>query len=307
MIIVTGGAGFIGSHLVDRLLEGGEHVLVLDNLSSGRRELLERHTSNPNFGFTETDLTDYGGSVEHFRGADTVFHLAANPEVKREDTDIHFNQNILATYNVLKAMRKHGIRRIFFTSTSTVYGESKVIPTPEDYGESRPVSIYGASKLACEALISSYCHSFGMEAVVFRFANVIGARSRRGVTYDFVRKLRENPKELEILGDGRQNKSYIHIDDVMDGVFLSIEKAAKPFDVFNIGSEDSIPVNMIAEIISGEMGLAPKIKHTGGRRGWKGDVPEMRLDISKIRELSWSPKLTSEEAVRKITRDMLKP
>lgn len=306
MIAVTGGAGFIGSHLVERLLKDGKDVLVLDNLSTGSRGFIDKHHRNPNFSFREADLTEINNSMELFKGVDAVFHLAANPEVKLEDTNIHLNQNILATYNVLESMRFHGVKNIYFTSTSTIYGEAEIIPTPEDYGIMKPISIYGASKLACEALISAYCHRFEMQAVVFRLANVIGQRSYHGVIHDFMRKLERDPNEMEILGDGKQDKSYIHIGDCVDAMMTAIKNAEMPFDVFNIGSEDSVTTIDIAKIVSGEMGLRPSFKYTGGRRGWKGDVPVMRLDISKIRRLDWSPRLGSKDAVRRVVKDMLK-
>ena len=303
--VVTGGAGFIGSHIVERLLELGRDVIVLDNMSSGGTGFLERARDNPGFRLVETDLLK-DDIDSHFAGVDEVYHFAANPDVKigNDDTRVHFDQNILVTYRVLEACRKTNVRKFVFASSSTVYGETDVIPTPE-MSRLEPISLYGASKLASESLVSSYAHNFGMKAYVFRFANVIGGRSRHGVIFDFIRKLQANPRKLEILGDGMQNKSYIHIDDCMDAMFFAVEKSQEVFQVFNIGSEDQTDVKTIAEIVSGELGFAPRFRFTGGDRGWKGDVPKMILDISKIKALGWSPKYASGEAVRKTVRESL--
>ncbi|MEG9194265.1 MAG: NAD-dependent epimerase/dehydratase family protein [Candidatus Methanoglobus sp.] len=298
MILVTGGAGFIGSHLVDRLVEL-DKVVVLDNLSSGRREFVNEEA--------EIHIVDLAEDpIENFlRGADEVWHLAANPDVRigSEKPEEIYRNNILATYRLLEAMRKVGVRKIIFTSTSTVYGEAKQIPTPEDC-PAHPISIYGASKLACEALIESYCHTFDFQAYIYRFANVIGKRSTHGVVYDFIKKLRYNPHELEILGNGEQNKSYIYIEDCVSAIFCGL-KAEEKVNIFNIGSEDQIRVRRIAEIVSEEMGLNPRFRFTGGDRGWKGDVPVMLLSVEKLKALGWRPKFRSEEAVRKAVRDLL--
>ncbi len=298
MILVTGGAGFIGSHLVDRLVEL-DRVVVLDNLSSGRREFV-----NENAELYVVDLAE-DSILTYLEGADEVWHLAANPDVRvgAEKPEEIYRNNVLATYRLLEAMRKAGVRKIIFTSTSTVYGEAKQIPTPEDY-PAHPISIYGASKLACEALIESYCHTFDFQAYIYRFANVIGKRSTHGVIFDFIKKLKNNPRELEILGNGEQNKSYIYIDDCVSAIFSGL-KAEEKVNIFNIGSEDQIKVRRIAEIVSEEMGLNPMFKFTGGDRGWKGDVPVMLLSVEKLKALGWKPKFGSEEAVRKAVRDLL--
>ena len=303
--LVTGGAGFIGSHLVDELIRHGRTVRVLDNLSAGKEEFIERHFSNPNFEFFKTDLLK-GDIDEYFKEIDRVFHLAANPEVRigAENTRIDLEQNVLVTHNVLEAMRKERVKSIVFTSSSTVYGEAD-IPTPENYTPLRPISLYGASKLACESMISAYCHTFGINAVVLRLANVIGKRSTHGVTRNFVDGLKKNPDELKILGNGLQNKSYIYITDFIKVMLLAVDNSEKPFDVFNIGSEDQVDVRRIAEIVSQEMGLNPKFAFAGGNRGWKGDIPVMLLDISKIKKLGWKPEYSSEEAVRKTAGDLL--
>ncbi len=302
MILVTGGAGFIGSHVVDRLVDEGWEVIVVDNLSSGNLEYV-----NENATFYKIDLNDIDRMMEVFRRheIERVWHIAANPDVRigSENPDEIYRNNVLATYNLLEVMRKFDVREIVFTSTSTVYGEAKVIPTPEEH-PTIPISIYGASKVACEAMIASYCHTFDMKAWIYRFANVIGKRSNHGVIYDFIMKLKRNPRELEILGNGEQNKSYIYISDCVDAMFFGL-KADGDLNVFNIGSEDQIKVRKIAEIVCEEMSLNPKFKFTGGERGWKGDVPVMLLSIERLKSMGWKPKYNSEEAVRKAVKDLL--
>ncbi len=304
-VLVTGGAGFIGSHVVDRLAEMGRSIIVLDNLSSGRREFISQHLKNKNFKFIETDLLFKESSV-YFKGVEEVWHLAANPDVRIgiEDTKIHLEQNVLATYNVLEAMRKNNVKKIIFTSTSTVYGEAKQIPTPEDYAPMIPISLYGASKLACEAFIASYVHTFDMQAWVYRFANVIGKRSTHGVICDFINKLKANPRVLEILGDGTQTKSYIYIEDCINAMFSGL-KAREKLNVFNIGSSDTIKVKRIAEIVCEAMNLKPSLRYTGGERGWKGDVPYMFLDCTRLKRFGWKPKYSSEEAVKLTVEELL--
>jgi len=299
MIVVTGGAGFIGSHIVDRLLEKDE-IIVIDNLSSGKTEYINKDAKFYLADLTRDKIDDL------LRGAEEVWHIAANPDVRLglENPEEIYRNNILATYKLLEAMRKVGVSRIIFTSTSTVYGEAEIIPTPEDY-PTHPISIYGASKLACEALIESYCHTFDMQAWIYRFANVIGRRSTHGVIYDFIMKLRKDPTKLEILGDGEQNKSYIYIDDCIDAMLHGLKAADEMINIFNIGSEDQVKVKRIAEIVCEEMGLNPEFKFTGGRRGWKGDVPVMLLSVEKLKKLGWKPKYSSEEAVRLAIRDLL--
>ncbi len=301
MILVTGGAGFIGSHVVDRLIDMGHDVIVVDNLSSGSY-------INENSIFYKIDLAEdvYELNMVFKRhDIEEVWHIAANPDVRigSENPDEIYKNNILATYNLLEVMRKNGVRRLIFTSTSTVYGEAKVIPTPEDY-PTIPISIYGASKVACEAMIASYCHTFDMKAWIYRFANVIGKRSNHGVIYDFIMKLMRNPKELLILGNGEQNKSYIYISDCIDAMFYGLN-SDDSINIFNIGSEDQIKVRRIAEIVCEEMGLNPRFRFTGGIRGWKGDVPVMLLSIEKLKSMGWKPKYNSEQAVRKAVVDLL--
>lgn len=300
-VLVTGGAGFIGSYIVDRLVSQGQEVIILDNLSSGNADFINKDAE-----FYNVDLAvDRDKIGEYLSGVDQVWHIAADPEVKIEnkDPEIVYRNNIKATFNLLEEMRGANINEIVFTSTSTVYGEAEVIPTPENY-TTIPISLYGASKLACEALISSYCHTFDMKSWIYRFANVIGKRSNHGVIYDFIQKLNSNPRELEILGDGEQNKSYIYITDCVEAIFSGM-KAGDRVNILNIGSEDQVKVKRIAKIVSEEMDLDPEFKYTGGDRGWKGDVPIMLLSIEKLKNLGWEPQFGSESAVRRATRDLL--
>lgn len=294
-VLLTGGAGFIGSHLADRLVQRSR-VTVVDNLSTGRLEHVNSAAE-----FVKGDLL-HDDLAEYFTDKDTVFHMAANPEVRMgtSDTRVHLDQNVMVTYNVLEAMRKKGVKKLVFVSTSTVYGEAET-PTPENYGPLLPISLYGASKLACEALVSSYCSLFDIQAWIFRLANVIGPRSSHGVIFDFVDKLRANPEELEILGDGNQRKSYIHVQDCLDGILCGMREQAR-ISVFNLGSEDQTPVKRIAQIVSEEMKLAPVFRFTGGDRGWRGDVPVMLLSVKKIQQLGWRLRYKSEEAVRVTAR-----
>lgn len=309
-ILVTGGAGFIGSHLVDRLLLKNR-VTVLDNFSSGLREHIDQHQSNPDFKLLEMDLMDSKAVEKAVSGKDMVFHIAANPDVKlgAEDTRVHLDQNVLATYNLLEAMRKAGVRRIAFTSTSTVYGEASVVPTPEDYGPLKPISLYGASKLSCEALISSYCHTFGMQSWIYRFANIVGERGTHGVLVDFIRKLRANSRELEILGSGKQRKSYLEVKDCVDAMVHCVDRSKEETNIFNIGSSDSVDVTEIANIVAERMGLSGvKYRYTGGidGRGWKGDVKVMQLSIDRISGLGWTPKHNSAESIKEAVEALLR-
>ncbi|HOA67622.1 MAG TPA: NAD-dependent epimerase/dehydratase family protein [Methanosarcina thermophila] len=307
-ILVTGGAGFIGSHLVDRLIEKGNKVTVFDNISSGKLQFIEHHLENPDFTLIKGDLLDQEAIESACRDIDIVCHVAANPDVRlgATDTRAHLEQNILATYNLLEAMRKNSVKEIAFTSTSTVYGEASIMPTPEDYGPLIPISLYGASKLACEALITSYSHTFDMRAWIFRFANIVGPRSTHGITIDFIKKLEKNPNVLEVLGDGKQEKSYLHVSECVDAIIFLIEKSREKVNIFNIGSEDTISATEIGKIVIEEMGLSDvKFVYTGGSRGWKGDVPKMRLGIEKMKALGWKPVYSSERSVRETARALL--
>ena len=305
---MTGGAGFIGSHLVDRLMETGNQVRVIDNLASGQLSNLDRWMDHQGFEFIEGDLLERDVSLEAVEGCSQVFHLAANPEVQanKADPEEHFRQNIEATYSLLEAIAERGgVELLVFASTSTVYGEATVLPTPEGYGPTKPISMYGASKLACEALISAYASMHGFKAVIYRLANVVGPRSNHGVIWDFVGKLRGSPGELEVLGDGTQSKSYLYIDDCVDG-FLKGAESFEQVAVFNIGSMDRTSVLRIAEIVKEEAGRPDaEIRLTGGvdgGRGWKGDVKLMHLDTASLRRLGWAPRYSSEEAIRLTAR-----
>jgi UDP-glucose 4-epimerase len=307
--IVTGGAGFIGSNMVDRLLAKPDNqVTVIDNLSSGRREFLAEHENNDRFRFIEGDLLDLDLVKSSIPGHDLVFHIAANPDIRlgTTQTDTGLKNGVLATYNVLEAMREAGLKKIAFSSSSVIYGEAVTMPTPEHYGPLIPISLYGGGKLGAEALITAFVHSFDMQAWIFRFANIIGHRGTHGVIIDFVNKLRNNPKELEILGDGRQEKSYLLVDDCVDAMIFAVEHANEQVNIFNLGSTDQIVVRRIGELIVEEMGLSDvEFKFTGGTRGWAGDVRKMLLDTQKIRAMGWESKENSEGAVRQAIKDFL--
>jgi UDP-glucose 4-epimerase len=303
--LVTGGAGFIGSNLVDILLEQGNEVVAFDNLSSGKEEFISDHFNDNNFTFIKADLLDQVSIKNAMEGIDLVYHLAANHDVRYgvDKTSIDLEQGPIATHNILEVMREKEVRNIAFSSSSTVYGEVTEVPTPENYGPMIPISLYGASKLACEGFISAYCHSFDMKAWIFRFANVIGNRGTHGVIVDFINKLRTNPTTLEVLGDGTQIKSYLTVEDCVDAMILGVEKAGEPVNLFNLGTDDWITVTRIAEIVIEECGLENvELEFTGGERGWVGDVPKFKLSIDKISELGWKSQHTSEEAVRQATK-----
>ena len=297
-VLVTGGAGFIGGVLAKELCDENE-VHVLDNLSSGSWDRVPDRAE-----LHEVDLTN-SEEVESVleTGFDIVFHFAAEPDVKvgADDTRVHTEQNFLATLTLLESMKRKNQDKVVFASTSAVYGEDVPFPTPEDYGPLEPISLYGASKLACEGLCTSFAGSFGFDVTIYRFANIVGGDGH-GVIPDFVEKLRENPDKLEILGDGRQRKSYLYVSDCVDAILTGIEEEER---IYNVGSDDTVSVTRIAEIVSDEMGLNPEFEYTGGERGWKGDVPRMRLDVQKLRSAGWVPEYSSKESVRKTAREIL--
>lgn len=304
---VTGGAGFIGSHMVDLLLKEGE-VVVYDNFSSGKIEFLADAQKNPGFKLIEGDVLDLPKLKEELAGSDYVFHFAANPDVRTgvDEPGRDLEQGVKATFNVLEAMRANDVKKIVFSSSSTVYGEATVLPTPENYGPLVPISIYAAAKLGSEAFITSYAHTFNMQGWIFRFANIIGPRGTHGILVDFKRKLGENPKELEILGDGTQQKSYLNVNECVEVMKFAVDNASDEVNIFNLGSEDQITVARIAEVVVEELKLSDvKFNYTGGKRGWKGDVPQMSLAIDKIKELGWKPKRNSEDAIRDAFRSLL--
>lgn len=303
--LVTGGAGFIGSHLVDRLVSEGEKVVVIDNLSAGKKEFLKKGLSE--IEFIKADLIE-DKIEEYFRGIDRVWHLAANPDVRIMDSNVHLKQNIIATKNVLDAMEKNNVKEISFASSSTVYGNAisgkKAVPTTENH-LTEPTSFYGAAKLSSEAIIQAHCSIYGTRALLFRLANVIGSRSTHGVIFDFINKLRKDPSHLEILGDGKQTKSYIYVDDCIEAMFIANKKCKGKSDIFNIGNNDWINVKKIADIVCKKMKLKPEFTFTGGSGGWKGDVPLMILDIKKIGKLGFEPRFTSKQAVERTTEILL--
>lgn len=298
-VVVTGGAGFIGSRLVEKLVDDN-HVRVIDDLSAGKREYVPEEAS-----LHVADILNEDAVREAFDGADVVFHLAANPDVRSgaEDTRVHMEQNGEATNVVLDAAHDAGIETFAFASSSTVYGEAPT-PTPETYGPLEPISLYGASKLACEGLCTAYQGTFGMETYVYRFANVVGGRGH-GVVPDFVRKLREDSSTLEILGDGRQRKSYTHVTDCVDAMVHIVESEECNETFYNIGTRDTVSVTRIAEVVSEVMEAEPVFEYTGGERGWKGDVPRMRLDVERLCETGWEPRLDSEESVRRAAEELV--
>jgi UDP-glucose 4-epimerase len=309
-VLVTGGAGFIGSHAVEALVAAGAHVTVVDDLSAGRREFLRAVEGKVTF--VEGNAGDPALLDRLMPGTRSVWHLAANPEVRTGETDpaAHYEQNVAVTFRMLEAMRRHGVKHLAFTSTSTVYGRASVLPTPEGYGPLLPISVYGACKLACEALIASYAGTFGFDALIFRFANVVGARSGHGVTRDFVAKLRKDPATLEILGDGRQTKSYVGVADTVAGMMHAVRHAPPGAQPYNIGSLDAIPVTRIAEVVAETLGVKPRLRFTAGAKdgaGWVGDVKAMALDVTRLRTLGpgWTPRLSSEQAVREAAESLV--
>jgi UDP-glucose 4-epimerase len=302
---VSGGAGFIGSHLVARLLSGAETeaVIVFDNFSSGLDRHLAPFMNDTRLQVVRGDLKELDAIRRAMAGCDTVFHLAANPDIARAATqpDIDFWEGTYLAHNVVEAMRETGTRKIFYTSGSGVYGENPQVAFAEDYGPLVPISTYAASKIACESLISSYCHMFELVARVFRFANVVGPRQTHGVGYDFVRRLQADPTRLRILGDGSQSKSYIHVEDILNAIFTADAQTSSRYEVFNVATADYITVREIADLAVGVCGLDPAhmtYEFTGGDRGWKGDVPVVRFDCEKLKALGWRNHRTSAEAVR---------
>lgn len=302
--LITGGAGCIGSDLAAALVHRGDQVVVLDNLSSGRMAHLEPLLDCDNFSFIEGDLLDRDTVDRAMRSVEMVYHLAANPDVKftpGDPTDKDLQQNTLATYHVLESMRVHNVKRLAFSSTSAVYGMVEQLPIAEDQTP-RPISLYGASKLACEALIHSFGHLFEMQCWVFRFANIVGPKVRtrgRTVIGDFIAKLAANPTELLILGNGRQAKSYLRSDECVDAMLHVVAHEPAAYSVYNLGCDDSISVNRIAELVVDELGLQQVVfQYTGTEGGWAGDVPRFTLDVAAINRLGWRAQHDSEAAIR---------
>ncbi|MGC8659229.1 MAG: NAD-dependent epimerase/dehydratase family protein [Desulfomonilaceae bacterium] len=304
---VTGGAGFIGSHIVDELVRRNYEVIVYDNLSTGFQGHLRSGPATNGAKLIVGDILDYETLVRSMKDADLVVHLAANADVRggKSNTRVDLKQNVIGTHNVLEALRINHVPEIVFTSSATVYGEPDVFPTPETYAPLQ-TSIYGASKLAAEAMIQAYSEYFGVRSYMFRFVSWIGERYSHGVVYDFVKKLKANPKELEILGDGNQRKSYLYVKDGVEGIFLALRNIRGLKNVLNLGHEDIMNVTRLASIVVEEMGLKDvKFQYTGGERGWLGDSPFVHLDISKIVLAGFKPQTTIEEGIRRTTRYLL--
>ena len=309
-ILVTGGAGFIGSHLVDKLIKKNQKVIVVDNLSQGKIQNIENHFELKNFEFIKEDFSS--NKIDKFlTDVDIVYHVAAYPEVRTgfDNPRLAFNENILKTFELLEKIRKFKIKKLVFTSSSVVYGDADIIPTPEEYSPLQPVSMYGSTKLACENLISSYSNMYNIKATILRFANVIGKRSNHGIIWDFIHKVKNNKNKLEILGDGKQIKSYIHVDDCINGIILAEEKSNNLINIFNIGNEDWINSLDIGKIVCDSLNLNHNIiEFVGGTsdgRGWIGDIKKMRLDIKKIRDYGWTPNYNSVEAVKKTSKELI--
>lgn len=310
--IIVGGAGFIGSHFTDRLLgqDGVEHLTLFDNFTSGREWHYEHHAGDGRLSVVRGDVGDLEALATAMAGHQVVVHLASNPDIARAATEpaVDFDQGTLLTHHVLEAMRVSGATRILYASGSGVYGDLGAVEAAEDNGSLEPVSTYGASKLAGEAMIASYVHMFGLSGRVFRFGNVVGPRQTHGVGFDFVRRLLVDPTALPILGDGSQSKSYVHVDDVVSAVLMANEIEARAFQVYNVATGDYITVKEIADLAVDCLGLNPgsvSYRFAGGDRGWKGDVPVVRLNTDRIRSLGWLCRRTSREALRHSMLDML--
>ena len=301
---VTGCAGFIGSNLTDRLLSMGHSVAGYDNFVTGNRLFLENAFSNPNFRLVEGDLLEAERVADAMGEAEVVLHLAANADVRfgtdHPTKDLH--QNTIATVNVLEAMRKQGIKRIAFASTGSVYGEAEVIPTPETAPFPVQTSLYAASKLAAEGFIAAYCEGFQMQACIFRFVSILGERYTHGHVFDFYEQLLQHPDYLDVLGDGKQRKSYLYVQDCVDAILLALEKSTAKVSVLNLGTDEYCQVVDSIGWINEELSVRPELRFAGGERGWIGDNPFIFLDTKAIRQLGWQPKLTIQQGVKKTVR-----
>jgi UDP-glucose 4-epimerase len=298
-IFVTGAAGFIGSSLVDRLLAAGKTVVGWDNLSTGQEQFLESARLNPHFSFVRGDLLDSPALSRAMKGCDFVFHLAANADVRfgTQHPCRDLEQNTIATSNVLEAMRANNVKRIGFSSTGSIYGEPAVFPTPEDAPFPVQTSLYGASKLAAEGLIEAYCTGFGFQGYIFRFVSILGERYTHGHVFDFYKKLLTNPRQIEVLGNGKQRKSYLYVQDCIDAIFAVVEGSREPVNIYNLGTDEYCNVIDSLAWICAHLGVNPERCYTGGERGWIGDSPFIFLDTAKVRRLGWQPKLTIRQGV----------
>jgi UDP-glucose 4-epimerase len=297
--LVTGAAGFIGSNLTDRLLAEGWFVRAIDNFSTGREEFLANAGGHAYFDLHRVDLLDRGKLNSLFAGMDIVFHLAANADVRfgPDHPQKDLEQNTICTANILEAMRESGVKRIVFSSTGSVYGEPSVFPTPENAPFPVQTSLYGASKLAAEGLIAAYGESFGIQGYIFRFVSILGERYTHGHVFDFYRQLLEHPGQLRVLGDGKQRKSYLEVQDCISAILMALEKSGAPIQVFNLGTDEYCTVNDSIGWICRHLGLNPKLEYTGGNRGWIGDNPFIFLDCSRIRRLGWTPRFSIRDGV----------
>jgi UDP-glucose 4-epimerase len=305
---ITGGAGFIGSHLSEKLIAEGQQVTVFDNFVSGSKENIRRLIGNSRFQFFQNDLLDPSALNSIMKGHDIVWHLGANTNIPAGNTttDLDLKNCTIATRNVLEAMRANNINKMLFSSSACVYGDAAQVVFSETYGPLFPINLYGAGKLACEGLISSYSHLFGIKIMMFRFANVVGARIGHGVIFDFIQKLKKNPEELEIMGDGKQEKPFFLIEDCISGMICALKNSNMECDVFNLGTETFTTVTRIGEIVSEEMGLKNvKFTDTGGKRGWPGDAPVVHFNVDKMKKLGWQASHSSDEAVRIAARRLL--
>lgn len=292
--LVTGGAGFVGSHVADRLLAEGAEVTILDNFSTGWRQFVPARAR-----LIEADLLDPSAAARAVEGCDLVFHLAASADIKDNLLEPRrcIDQNVVATQNLLEAMREAGVREVAFASTGSVYGESTVVPTPEDAPFPVQTSIYGTSKLAAEGLLTSYALGYGFRAWIFRFVSLLGPRYTHGHVIDFWRRLRRDPTRLDVLGDGHQKKSYLHVGDCVSGMLLAIARSKEPINLFNLGHHDWIEVDQSIAVITATLAVSPRIVHAGGERGWVGDSPRVLLDASRLRALGWAPTRGIEESI----------
>ncbi len=298
-VFVTGGAGFIGSTLVDRLLATGHEAVAFDNFSTGQRRFLDEAAPHPRFTLVEGDTLDLPLLTRSMAGSDVVVHLAANADVRfgTEHPRKDLEQNTIATFHVLEAMRANGVKRIAFSSTGSVYGEAKAFPTPEDAAFPIQTSLYGASKLAGESLIQAYCEGFGFQGYIFRFVSILGERYTHGHVFDFCRSLLADPSRLRVLGDGRQRKSYLYVQDCVDAMLVALERAPDRVNVFNLGTDEYCQVTDSIGWITSRLGVSPRLEFTGGERGWIGDNPFIFLDASRMRALGWRPSLTIQDGV----------
>lgn len=310
-VLVTGAAGFIATNLIPRLLDRGEEVFGVDNFFLGKHAYIKPFLSNKRFHFEEFDLLDLDRVVKLFANAkpDLVWHLAANSDISygTKYTDFDLKGGTIVTYNVLEAMRRVGTKQIIFSSSGAIYGEPTVMPTPENYGPLFPISLYAATKVACETLMTAFAHGYDITCWMYRFGNVVGKNATHGAIHDFVLRLRENPRELTVLGDGTQAKPYVYIDDCLDGMEFGYNKAKELVNCYNLAVDDQTTVTQIAEFTIDAMGLDRRkveLKYTGGSRGWRGDVPQVKLDTTRMTRLGWKPKLSSTESVRRTAREV---